>query len=69
MAYTPSSFCLLVTKTNPHGLSGSFFRLLQNLYIANIASTTLATPPKAPPIAAAVLTELGTEEAGAGDDD
>jgi hypothetical protein len=58
-----------VTKNNSHGLSGSFFLLLQNLYIANIASTTLANPPKAPPTAAAVLTELGTDEVGAGDDD
>jgi len=58
-----------VTKNNSHGLSGSFFLLLQNLYIANIASTTLANPPKAPPTAAAVLTELGTDEVDAGDDD
>jgi hypothetical protein len=42
----------------------SFFFLVQNLYTANIATTTLANPPRAPPIAAAVLTPLGTVEAG-----
>jgi hypothetical protein len=40
------------------------FFLVQNLYTANIATTTLANPPRAPPIAAAVFTPLGTVEAG-----